>query len=335
MKLFFLLASLAYVNGSTSDGIEHSLLRGLSSSATQEQEQEQEQGRRRSLLELNEMSCTSDSESGDGSIICQFRILPPTDPKVGTVNHACTFVPTLGRSMCLSAEIYRVNFNDLPVDHFINGGGSTINGDNIPPPSADITITTPAAPTLLNIPSTAINAGIFTTLIDALGAADLVGALSGDGPFTVFAPTDDAFAALPTGLVSCLLEEENLDALSAILTYHVLSGQVLSTDLSDGMAATTLQGGIITVDLDDDGVVKINDSEVSIADILTTNGVIHVIDAVLVPPSINVGAFLENCGDDSEDSDEAGTGTGTGTGSIDVITTPGTVFIDADVVSTI
>ncbi|OEU19203.1 beta-Ig-H3/fasciclin, partial [Fragilariopsis cylindrus CCMP1102] len=135
---------------------------------------------------------------------------------------------------------------------------------------------------LLDIPSTAIAAGVFNTLVAALGAADLVDALSGEGPFTVFAPTDDAFAALPQELVSCLLEPDNKGALQSILTYHVVSGQVLSTDLTDGMTATTLQGEDVTVDLSDG--VMINDSEVVMADILTTNGVIHVIDAVLVPP---------------------------------------------------
>merc|ERR1712166_1490737 len=145
----------------------------------------------------------------------------------------------------------------------------------------------------LDIPSTAIAAGVFDTLVAALGAADLVDVLSGEGPFTVFAPTDDAFAALPDGLVTCLLEPDNKEALTSILTYHVVSGQVLSTDLTDGMTATTLQGEDVTVDLTDG--VKINDSEVISADVMTSNGVIHVIDAVLVPPSIDVAAFLETC----------------------------------------
>merc|ERR1712166_1072576 len=145
----------------------------------------------------------------------------------------------------------------------------------------------------LDIPSTAIAAGVFDTLVAALGAADLVDVLSGEGPFTVFAPTDDAFAALPDGLVTGLLEPDNKGALTSILTNHVVSGQVLSTDLEDGMTATTLQGEDVTVDLTDG--VMINDSEVVMADVMTSNGVIHVIDAVLVPPSIDVAAFLETC----------------------------------------
>merc|ERR1712166_726338 len=163
----------------------------------------------------------------------------------------------------------------------------------------------PAAPvesTLVDIPSTAIEAGLFNTLVAALGAADLVGALQGDGPFTVFAPTDDAFDALPEGLVTCLLEPDNKGALQSILKYHVVSGQVLSTMLEDGMEAATLQGEEVIVDLSDG--VKINESNVIRADVLATNGVIHVIDAVLVPPSIKVAEFLETCGDDSDSSDD-------------------------------
>merc|ERR1740130_1336482 len=130
---------------------------------------------------------------------------------------------------------------------------------------------------LVDIPSTAIAAGVFDTLVAALGAADLV----------------DAFDALPEELVTCLLEPDNKGALTSILTYHVVSGEILSTDLEDGMTATTLQGEDVTVDLTDG--VMINDSEVVMADVMTSNGVIHVIDAVLVPPSIDVAAFLETC----------------------------------------
>jgi uncharacterized surface protein with fasciclin (FAS1) repeats len=139
----------------------------------------------------------------------------------------------------------------------------------------------------------AVANGSFETLVAAVTAADLVDTLSSDGPFTVFAPTDDAFAALPEGLVDCLLLEENVDALSAILTYHVVSGEVLSTDLTDG-AVATVQTEEITVDLTDG--VTLNDSvNVVIADVDASNGVIHAIDGVLVPPSIDVAAFLETC----------------------------------------
>ena len=139
----------------------------------------------------------------------------------------------------------------------------------------------------------AVANGSFETLVAAVTAADLVETLSSEGPFTVFAPTDDAFAALPEGLVDCLLLEENVDALSAILTYHVVAGDVMSTDLTDGPVAT-VQGEEITVDLTD-GVTLNESVTVVAADVEASNGVIHVIDGVLVPPSIDVAAFLESC----------------------------------------
>merc|ERR1711865_1292149 len=150
---------------------------------------------------------------------------------------------------------------------------------------------------LVDIPTTAIQAGIFSTLVAALSATNLVGALSAPkGPFTVFAPNDGAFTALPNGLVSCLLEEKNLPILSDILLYHVASGKALSTDLSNRQQiATLLEGGKVTVNLSRNNAVKINDANVIGADVLASNGVIHIIDQVLVPPRINVGAFLQTC----------------------------------------
>src|SRR6056297_1330551 len=121
----------------------------------------------------------------------------------------------------------------------------------------------------------------FSTLVAAVKAADLVDTLKGDGPFTVFAPTNAAFAALPEGTVESLLKPENKDQLTAILTYHVVPGKVMSSDLSDGMMATTVQGGDLTVDLSDG--VMINGANVVTADIEASNGVIHVIDAVILP----------------------------------------------------
>jgi uncharacterized surface protein with fasciclin (FAS1) repeats len=139
----------------------------------------------------------------------------------------------------------------------------------------------------------AVANGSFETLVTAVTAADLVDTLSSDGPYTVFAPTDDAFAALPEGLVDCLLLEENVDALSSILTYHVVSGEVLSTDLSEGSVAT-VQGEEVVVGLTD-GVTLNETVNVVIADVDASNGVIHAIDGVIVPPSIDVAAFLETC----------------------------------------
>lgn len=132
-----------------------------------------------------------------------------------------------------------------------------------------------------DIVDTAVGAGSFTTLVAAVQAAGLVDTLKGEGPFTVFAPTDEAFAALPEGTVENLLKPENKDQLTAILTYHVVAGKVMSTDLADGMNATTVQGGDLTVDLSDG--VKISGATVTSADIEASNGVIHVIDTVLLP----------------------------------------------------
>jgi uncharacterized surface protein with fasciclin (FAS1) repeats len=133
-----------------------------------------------------------------------------------------------------------------------------------------------------DIVDTAVAAGSFTTLAAALSAADLVDTLKGDGPFTVFAPTDDAFAALPAGTVETLLKPENKAQLIAVLTYHVVPGKVMSTDLVDDMKAITVQGGEITIDLDNGAMI--NDAKVISADIDTANGVIHVIDKVILPP---------------------------------------------------
>ena len=154
---------------------------------------------------------------------------------------------------------------------------------------------------LADLPGTAIAAEGFSTLVAALTAADLVSALSAPaGPSTVFAPTDEAFAALPEGLVECLLEPANSGALTAILTYHVVNGTVLSTELVDGMMPETLQGEAITIDLSSG--VTINDASVVTPDIMASNGVIHVIDSVLVPPSIDVTAFMEaSCSMTGED----------------------------------
>jgi len=132
-----------------------------------------------------------------------------------------------------------------------------------------------------DIVDTAVEAGSFTTLVAAVQAAGLVETLKGEGPFTVFAPTDDAFAALPEGTVEDLLKPENKDQLTAILTYHVVAGKVMSTDLSDDMTAATVEGSNITIDLDNG--VMVNDANVVTADIETDNGVIHVIDKVIMP----------------------------------------------------
>jgi uncharacterized surface protein with fasciclin (FAS1) repeats len=114
-----------------------------------------------------------------------------------------------------------------------------------------------------------------------VGAAGLAETLKGDGPFTVFAPTNAAFAALPAGTVESLLLPENKDKLVSILTYHVVAGKVMSTDLSNDMTATTVQGGDVKIMTE--GGVTVNGANVTTADIEASNGVIHVIDAVILP----------------------------------------------------
>lgn len=132
----------------------------------------------------------------------------------------------------------------------------------------------------MDIVDTAIANGSFTTLVAAVEAAGLVDTLKGEGPFTVFAPTDEAFAALPDGTVEALLADP--EALAAILTYHVVAGKVMSTDLSDGMTAATVNGADITIGTE--GGVTVNDANVVAADVEASNGVIHVLDAVILPP---------------------------------------------------
>ena len=133
-----------------------------------------------------------------------------------------------------------------------------------------------------DIVDVAVAAGQFNTLAAALDAADLVETLKGDGPFTVFAPTDAAFAALPEGAVESLLKPENRDQLVSILTYHVVNGEVTAADVVKLDEATTVNGSKIAIRVDD-GDVRINDATVIAADVGASNGVIHVIDTVILP----------------------------------------------------
>jgi uncharacterized surface protein with fasciclin (FAS1) repeats len=134
----------------------------------------------------------------------------------------------------------------------------------------------------MDIVDTAVANGSFNTLAAALTAAGLVETLKGEGPFTVFAPTDAAFAALPAGTVEDLLKPENKDKRVAILTYHVVPGAVMSTDLTEGMKAATVNGAEVTITLD--GGPKVNGAVISMPDVAASNGVIHVIDSVILPP---------------------------------------------------
>jgi len=133
--------------------------------------------------------------------------------------------------------------------------------------------------TTKNIVETAVEAGSFSTLVAAVQAAGLVETLSGPGPFTVFAPTDEAFAKLPEGTVASLLQDP--EALASILTYHVVVGKVMAADVVNLSEAETVNGGKITIDTSNG--VMVNNANVISTDIDTSNGVIHVIDTVLLP----------------------------------------------------
>ena len=133
-----------------------------------------------------------------------------------------------------------------------------------------------------DIVDTAISAGTFNTLAAALEAGDLVDTLKADGPYTVFAPTDEAFAKLPAGTVEMLLKPENKDKLVAILTYHVVSGKVTAAEVITMTSAPTANGSDVAISIVDE-TVFINDSRVVATDIQASNGIIHVVDSVILP----------------------------------------------------
>ncbi len=133
---------------------------------------------------------------------------------------------------------------------------------------------------MANIVDTAVNAGSFSTLVTAIQAAELVDTLKGAGPFTVFAPTDEAFAKLPEGTVDGLLKD--IPKLKQILTYHVVSGKVMAADVVKLESATTVEGSNVKIDASN-GSVKVNNATVATPDVAADNGVIHVIDTVLIP----------------------------------------------------
>ena len=134
-----------------------------------------------------------------------------------------------------------------------------------------------------DIIDTAVAAGTFNTLATALQAAGLADTLKGKGPFTVFAPTDEAFGKLPAGTVESLLKPDNKDKLKAILLYHVVSGDVTAAQAMKLSSTRTVNGQALKLRVHDDGTVMINDANVVKADVLASNGVIHVVDTVLLP----------------------------------------------------
>ncbi len=155
-------------------------------------------------------------------------------------------------------------------------------------PETEVTTTDPAA-TGETIVDVAAENGSFNTLVAAVQAAGLAETLSSEGPYTVFAPTDDAFAALPAGTVDKLLLPENQEVLAQILSYHVVSGEVPSSDVETGTVAT-VEGSDLDVVADESGVT-VNDATVIQPDVIASNGVIHAIDSVLLPPSLDLSTL--------------------------------------------
>ena len=195
---------------------------------------------------------------------------------------ALTSAPTvLGKDVAIKVDMGNVYINEAKViiaDIETSNGVIHVIDSVLLPPAEDAMM---EKNTIVDI---AVADGRFTTLVAALGAAELVETLSGDGPFTVFAPTDDAFAALPAGTVESLLLPENKQKLTDILLYHVVSGKVMAADVVGLTSAPTVLGKNLTIKVQD-GKVFLNDTvQVIITDIEASNGVIHVIDAVLLPP---------------------------------------------------
>ena len=174
----------------------------------------------------------------------------------------------------------------VAADGTVSVGGATVTTADVPASNGVIhiidTVLTPPAD-LVDIPAVATSTGVHTALVAALAQANLVATLQGTGPFTVFAPTDAAFTDAGIDLSSFDTDEENA-TLVDILTYHVVSGSVLSTALTDGLTATALNGDDVTFAVNADGV-KVNDANVVTADVAASNGVVHVIDKVLMPPA--------------------------------------------------
>ena len=238
---------------------------------------------------------------GDGP----FTVFAPTDDAfaqlpAGTVDALLADIPTLTNIL-----LYHVVSGAVPSTDVVNltsattvqgqpviissTGGVTVNGANVVIP--DIigsngiihVIDTVILPPTADIVETAVADGRFTTLVAAVQAAGLVETLQSPGPFTVFAPTDAAFARLPAGTVESLLG--NIPALTDVLTYHVVSGRVFAGDVVGLSSAPSVQGSEISIGVMNGAVTLNGGSNIVITDILTTNGVIHVIDAVILPPS--------------------------------------------------
>ena len=164
----------------------------------------------------------------------------------------------------------------------------TTMATTVAPVTTDTTAPETTAAALGSVVEVAAASGSFSTLVAAIQVSGLAGTLSEGGPFTVFAPSEEAFAALPAGLLEKLLKPENKAVLAQILTYHVVSGKVLSSDVKDG-AVASVEGSELTFSTT--GGVMVNDAKVITPDVQASNGVIHVIDKVLLPAGIDIAAL--------------------------------------------
>lgn len=246
-----------------------------------------------------------DALKADGPV----TVLAPTDEAfsklpAGTVE---TLLKPENKDQLVAILTYHVIPGKVPAAKVVNlNGAKTLNGQRVDIAAKDGAVTVDKAkvvatdiecsngiihvidqvilPASDDIPTTASKAGSFKTLLAAAKAAGLAGALAGDGPFTVFAPTDEAFAKLPEGTVASLLEKKNLGKLADILKYHVVPGRVYSPEALSAGAAKTLLGPKVNIRVVD-GEAKVNDAKLIATDIDASNGVIHVIDSVILPPS--------------------------------------------------
>lgn len=175
-----------------------------------------------------------------------------------------------------------IAFSMMFVSALFTSCGNEAAAKKVEETATQVAVSNPVVEAPKTIVDVAVGSPDHTTLVAALTAAGLVETLKGAGPFTVFAPTNAAFTALPAGTVEGLLKPESKAALTGILTFHVVAGNVKAADLKDGQKVKTLQGGELTVSIKE-GKVKINGANVTAADLAGSNGVIHVIDAVLLP----------------------------------------------------
>ncbi len=262
----------------------------------------QEDGRFTTLVAALEAADLAETLQGDGP----FTVFAPTDDAFaalpdGTVEALLDDIPTLTDIL-----LYHVVEGQVPSSDVVDlssagtllgqpvvvnaSDGVQINDANVIIPDVEASngvihvIDSVLLPPEADLVDTAVGAGSFETLVTAVQEAGLVETLKGEGPFTVFAPTDEAFAALPDGTLDSLLQ--NPDQLASVLTYHVVPGRVFSGDVVNVDSATTVQGADINVSVDM-GSVMLNDSATVIqTDVLATNGVIHVIDSVILPPDM-------------------------------------------------